>query len=86
MVGNHLSVFLPEVANLMLDERNIEPSGLFHFIGFDAANKVRGFGAHIVDQSSQRYFELSSRSCGTAAGGTARVTCNFCLQNRSLIM
>ena len=71
----------------MLDERHIEPSRLFHFIWLDAANKMRSFGAQIVDQSSQRYFELSSRCCGTAAAGTARVTCNkkYCLLLKNFV-
>jgi hypothetical protein len=66
-------MFLPEVADLMLYERDIKSSRLFQLVGLDAADVVWTLGAQVVDQRAQRDLELSSRGRRTPASSSTRV-------------
>ena len=68
--------FLPEITDLVLDEREVESPGQLVLVGLDASDEVRVLAAQVVDQSTEGDLELGSGCCRSTPSRSPGVAWN----------
>ena len=68
--------FLPEITDLVLDEREVESPGQLVLVGLDASDEVRVLAAQVVDQSPEGDLELGSGCCRSTPSRSPGVAWN----------
>ena len=73
--------FLPEIADLVLDEREVKSPRQLVLVGLDAPDEVRVLAAQVVDQSPEGDLELGSGCCRSTPSRSPGVAWNRKFKN-----